>query len=223
MGRSFSSDGPKGAVIGKPTARLRAHNHAEGLMRRLRRGRRGFRPDGAVLSFEAKKVPKESTRHGNSCGPRPAMRNSQISAFRHCRARPSLFAQACQSLTAFGSCAHWAHAPSRPKLRSAVAPSGLSSTTVRFAHPSGKKASIAHFAGGARNVARNLVGQITPTLMRAPVLAFFRRQNGAGLSFATLSPLCSAAAWVGAELKRRGLEIFHRHMAAFAGLAFDRI
>ena len=42
----------------------------------------------------------------------------------------------------------------------------------------GKKASIAHFAGGARNVARNLVGQITPTLMRAPVLAFFRRQNG---------------------------------------------
>ena len=66
----------------------------------------------------------------------------------------------------------------RRGLRSAVAPSGLSSTLVRFAHPSGKKASIAHFAGGARNVARNLVGQITPTLMRAPVLAFFRRQNG---------------------------------------------
>jgi len=42
----------------------------------------------------------------------------------------------------------------RRGLRSAVAPSGLSSTSVRFAHPSGKKASIAHFAGGARNVAR---------------------------------------------------------------------
>ena len=44
--------------------------------------------------------------------------------------------------------------------------------------PAGKKASTAHFDGGARNVARNLVGQITPTLVRAPVLAFFRRQNG---------------------------------------------
>ena len=42
----------------------------------------------------------------------------------------------------------------------------------------GKKASTAHFDGGARNVARDLVGQITPTLVRAPVLAFFRRQNG---------------------------------------------
>ena len=42
----------------------------------------------------------------------------------------------------------------------------------------GKKASTAHFDGGARNVARDLVGQITPTLVRAPVLTFFRRQNG---------------------------------------------
>ena len=42
---------------------------------------------------------------------------------------------------------------------------------------SGKKALIAHFAGGARNVARNLVGQLTPSPVRAPVLTFFRRQN----------------------------------------------
>ena len=111
------------------------------------------------------------------------MRYSQISAFRALPCPALVFAQACQSLTAYGSCAHWARAPSRPKLRSAVAPSGLSSTLVRFAHPSGKKASIAHFAGGARNVARNLVGQITPTLMRAPVLAFFRRQNGQSTPF----------------------------------------
>ena len=41
-----------------------------------------------------------------------------------------------------------------------------------------KKASTAHFAGGARNVARNGVGQLSPTPVRAPVLAFFRRQNG---------------------------------------------
>ena len=87
----------------------------------------------------------------------------------------------------------------------------------------GKKASIAHFAGGARNVARNLVGQITPTLMRAPVLAFFRRQNGraffpslpiAALLHRRLGGGGTERAWVG---------IFHRHMAAFVGLAFDRI
>ena len=40
-----------------------------GLTRRLRRGRWGCRPEGAVLSFEAKESTKESTRHGDSCGP----------------------------------------------------------------------------------------------------------------------------------------------------------
>ena len=177
MGRSFSSGGPKGAVNGKPTERLRAHNHAEGLTRRLRRGRWGCRPGGQYFLSKRKKVPKKASGTATLAA-RPAMRNSQISAFRALPCPALVFAQACQSLTAFGSCAHWAHAPSRPKLRSAVAPSGLSSTLVRFAHPSGKKPLIAHFDSGARNVARNLVGQITPTLMRAPVLAFFRRQNG---------------------------------------------
>ena len=52
---------------------------------------------------------------------RPAMRNSQISAFRALPCPALVFAQACQSLTAYGSCAHWARAPSRPKLRSAGA------------------------------------------------------------------------------------------------------
>ena len=41
----------------------------------------------------------------------------------------------------------------------------------------GKKPFTAHFDGGARNVARNLVGQLTPSPVRAPVLTFFRRQN----------------------------------------------
>ena len=58
---------------------------------------------------------------------------------------------------------HWGHA-------------SLRDSSLRS--PAGKKASIAHFAGGARNVARNLVGQLTPSPVRAPVLAFFRRQNG---------------------------------------------
>ena len=43
--------------------------------------------------------------------------------------------------------------------------------------PAGKKPFTAHFDGGARNVARNLVGQLTPSPVRAPVLTFFRRQN----------------------------------------------
>ena len=42
----------------------------------------------------------------------------------------------------------------------------------------GKKASIAHFDGGARNVARIKEGELSPTFVRAPVLTFFRRQNG---------------------------------------------
>ena len=43
--------------------------------------------------------------------------------------------------------------------------------------PAGKKPFTAHFDGGARNVARNLVGQLTPSPVRAPVLTFFRRQH----------------------------------------------
>ena len=42
----------------------------------------------------------------------------------------------------------------------------------------GKKASIAHFDGGARNVARIKESELSPTFVRAPVLTFFRRQNG---------------------------------------------
>ena len=44
--------------------------------------------------------------------------------------------------------------------------------------PAGKKALIAHFDGGARNVARAIVGELSSAFVRAPVLAFFRRQNG---------------------------------------------
>ena len=39
------------------------------MTRRLRRGWSGCRPEGAVLSFEAKESTKESQRHGDSCGP----------------------------------------------------------------------------------------------------------------------------------------------------------
>ena len=139
MGRSFSSGGPKGAVNGKPTARLRAHNHAEGLTRRLRRGRWGCRPEGGSTFFRSER--KYQRKH----------------AARRLQRRPAPL-----RVAGFGL---------REPLRGCPRPR-FAALTRR------KKASIAHFAGGARNVARNLVGQITPTLMRAPVLAFFRRQNG---------------------------------------------
>ena len=41
------------------------------MTRRLRRGRKGCRPEGAVLSFEAKESTKESQRHGDSRGGPP--------------------------------------------------------------------------------------------------------------------------------------------------------
>ena len=49
-----------------PLVRPQAHTPCPGwsLTRRLRRGRWGCRPEGAVLSFEAKESTKESTRHG---------------------------------------------------------------------------------------------------------------------------------------------------------------
>ena len=72
------------------------------------------------------------------------MRYSQISAFRALPCPALVFAQACQSLTAYGSCAHWARAPSRPKLRSTGALRAvLDLGSLRS--PAGKKLFIARF------------------------------------------------------------------------------
>ena len=139
-----------------------------GMTRQLWRGRRGCRPEeGQYFLSARKKVPKKAGGTATLAA-RPAMRYSQISAFRALPCPALVFAQACQSLTAYGSCAHWARAPSRPKLRSAGAPSGLSSTLVRFAHPSGKKPFDCPFLKeGVRNVARNIVGELTHAIVRA--------------------------------------------------------
>ena len=120
----------------------------------------GLQPYGAFTLFfrwRKKTVQKKASGTATPEAARPASRNSQISAFRALPCPALVFAQACQSLTAFGSCAHWAHAPSRPKLRSAGALRAvLDLGSLRS--PAGKKALIAHFDGGARNVARNEVG-----------------------------------------------------------------
>ena len=85
---------------------------------------KGLQPYGALTLFfrwRKKSVQKKASGTATPEAARPAVRNSQISAFRALPCPALVFAQACQSLTAFGSCAHWARAPSRPKLRSAGA------------------------------------------------------------------------------------------------------
>ena len=62
---------------------------------------------------------------------------------------------------------------------------------------SGKKASTAHFDGGARYVARSGVGQLTPAIVRARSSPFSAVKMGGPFSLRCLSPLCSPAVGVG--------------------------
>ena len=113
---------PKGERKALWCARWRIPLSAEGIDAPTPARTVGLPPQGGqyFLSLR-KKVPKKARGTATPEAARPASRNSQISAFRALPCPALVFAQACQSLTAFGSCAHWAHAPSRPKLRSAGA------------------------------------------------------------------------------------------------------
>ena len=103
----------------------------------------------------------------------------------------------------------------RRGLRSAVAPSGLSSTSVRFAHPSGKKASIAHFAGGARNVARIKVASYFLRLCALLCSPFSAVKMGGPFSLRCLSPLGSPAGGAGQTQPMR-IGMFWRGLGGFA-------
>ena len=124
-----------------------------GLTRRLRRGRWGCR----LMGFHQLRCPKVSKGRAESPLVRPQ-------AHTHCpgwgpdaptTARmvglPPRVGQYFLSKRkkvpkkASGTATLAARPAMRRGLRSAVAPSGLSSTLVRFAHPSGKKPFIAHF------------------------------------------------------------------------------
>ena len=61
---------------------------------------------------------------------------------------------------------------------------------------SGKKASIAHFDGGARYVARTMIGLLPLTIVRAPNSPFSAVKMGGPFSLRCLSPLCSPAVGV---------------------------
>ena len=84
----------------------------------------------------------------------------------------------------------------------------------------GKKAFIAHFAGGARYVARSMIGQISPAIRRAPNSPFSAIKMGGPFSLRCLSPLCSAAVDAGQTpmavfgMLRRGLDGFAAQKAA---------
>ena len=70
--------------------------------------------------------------------------------------------------------------------------------------PAGKKASIAHFDGGARNVARNEAGQLTHTGGARSCSPFSAAKMGGPFSLRCLSPLCSGAVGVGQAYPLRG-------------------
>ena len=126
----MSRDGPKGAggescCVRQP---CRKKTPAGGMTRRLRRGRWGCRPGGAVLSFEAKESTKESKRHGDSRGGPPRFASR---------------ASACGS------------------------PSGC--PRPRFASLTRREKALycPFLKEGVRNVARNIVGELTPAFVRA--------------------------------------------------------
>ena len=134
MGRSIASVGdPKGVQGGERKATLLAsiddnfavsNSPLAGIDAPTPAREKGLQPYGALTLFfrwRKKSVQKKASGTATPEAARSASRNSQISAFRALPCPALVFAQACQSLTAFGSCAHWAHAPSRPKLRSAGA------------------------------------------------------------------------------------------------------
>ena len=94
-------------------------------------------------------------------------------------------------------------------------PFGLSSTSVRCAHPSGKKASIAHFAGGARNVARIKVASYLLRLCALLFSPFSAVKMGGPFSLRCLSPLGSPAGGAGQTQPMR-IGMFWRGLGGFA-------
>ena len=192
-------------MVGTEESPLQAWKAAAPAVRKPRGG--GWRADsgadwdlssnGALTLFfrwRKKSVQKKASGTATPEAARPAARYSQISAFRALPCPALVFAQACQSLTAYGSCAHWARAPSRPKLRPAVAPFGAVLGPTRFAcaHPPGKRLLLPILPAGLAMSRAMKLDSFHQLRACALVLAFFRRQNGRAffppLPIAALSP-----------------------------------
>ena len=129
----------------------------------------GLPPGGQYFLSKRKKVPKKARGTATPEAARPASRASVCGSPAGCprprgvRCRRSPCRSLCSPPTLpagrFGlrPRPHWGHA-------------SLRDSSLRS--PAGKKASTAHFDGGARNVARNEVGQLSHTLMRARARLF---------------------------------------------------
>ena len=76
-------------------------------------------------------------------------------------------------------------------------PSGAVLDLGSLRSPAGKKALIAHFDGGARYVARILIGEISLAIVCAPNSPFSAVKMGGPFSLRCLSPLCSPAVGTG--------------------------
>ena len=87
---------------------------------------------------------------------------------------------------------HWGHA-------------SLRDSSLRS--PAGKKPLIAHFAGGARYVARTLIGKISLAIVRAPNSPFSAVKMGGPFSLRCLSPLCSPAVGTGQTQRNASLDV----------------
>ena len=141
----------------------------------------GLRPPLAVGFESAGTERLDDPKFFGSSNCRPKGRNSLIT-FREQTALQRLSSSTGSPVSASLPAGRSARLP--PSLRVALGcaqgPTGatLPFGTVRCAHPPGKSPLLPHFAGGARNVARDIVGELSPSFVRAPVLAFFRRQNG---------------------------------------------
>ena len=79
----------------------------------------------------------------------------------------------------------------------------------------GKKALIAHFAGGARNVARNGVGQFSHSLGARSCSPFSAVKMSGPFSLRCLSPLCSPAVGAGQTQPMR-VGMLRRRLDGFA-------
>ena len=87
----------------------------------------------------------------------------------------------------------------RPAARRGLRPAGALRAVLclgSLCSPAGKKPLIAHFDGGARNVARNGIGQLSPALGARSCSPFSAVKMGGPFSLRCLSPLCSPAGGV---------------------------